>query len=442
MLLKKLVSKPMLIFISLCVGLIIGIYFDEIVIGFSGISTDKKNIEAIYEVVPDGRWRKKETLDTGKELTEQQKKQIAKLKTIGYLSGSQKPPEEKNVTKYDKNKAYEGYNLVVSGHAPEATLINMEGEEVHRWGYEFSKIWKDPSTHSKNSHYWRRAFLLENGDLLAIFEGLGLIKLDKESNLVFACLNGAHHDCHIDRNGNIYLLTRKSHVKSNFSRYNVILEDFITLLDPNGNLLNETSILDAFQQSKFSPVLYQNKLEGDITHTNAIELVDVGKANPASPFRNGQILLSMHSINFVGLLDIKTQRFVWGESDFWAKQHQPTLLDNGNILLFDNQGSFKQSKVIEYNPITRTIQWCYGCSEGEKFYTSVCGSCQRLQNGNTLIIESEAGRAFEVTHEREIVWEYVNPHRAGKNNELIATLFDVVRIPSDFPMDWISKNTR
>ena len=170
------------------------------------------------------------------------------------------------------------------------------------------------------------------------------------------------------------------------------------MLDPNGNLLNETSILDALQQSKFSPVLYQKKLEGDITHTNAIELVDVGKANPASPFRNGQILLSMHSINFVGLLDIKTQRFVWGESDFWAKQHQPTLLDNGNILLFDNQGSFKQSKVIEYNPITRTIQWCYGCSEDEKFYTSVCGSCQRLPNGNTLIIESEPGRAFEVTH--------------------------------------------
>lgn len=442
MLSKKIFSKPLLFIIAFCLGWIIGIYFDEIVIGFYSISIAKKKIETIYEVVPHGRWRKKETLDTKKELTQQQKEQIAKLKTIGYLSGSQESPEEKNVTKFDKTKTYAGYNLVVSGHAPEAILIDMEGEEVHKWSYEFSKIWKDHLPGAESTHYWRRAFLLENGDLLAIFEGSGLIKLDKDSNLVFARLNGAHHDCHIDRNGNIYALTRKSHIKSDFALNNVILEDFITLLDPSGNLLNETSILDALLQSKFAPVVYQQELEGDILHTNNIELVYEGRANPASPFRKGQILLSLRNINFVGLLDIKTQRFVWGESDFWAQQHHPTLIDNGNILLFDNKGSFRQSKVIEYNPISRTIQWCYGCSEDEKFYTATCGSCQRLPNGNTLISESDSGRAFEVTQEREIVWEYINPNRAGRNNELIATLFDVVRIPLDFPLDWISKNTR
>jgi hypothetical protein len=47
------------------------------------------------------------------------------------------------------------------------------------------------------------------------------------------------------------------------------------------------------------------------------------------------------------------------------------------------------------------------------------------------------GRAFEVTPEKEIVWEFYNTHRAGEHNELIATLFDVVRIPQDFPTDWL-----
>ena len=59
-----------------------------------------------------------------------------------------------------------------------------------------------------------------------------------------------------------------------------------------------------------------------------------------------------------------------------------------------------------------------------------------LSNGNTLIVESDAGRAFEVDRGGEIVWEYYNPHRAGPHGELIATLFDVVRLPEDFPTGW------
>jgi hypothetical protein len=57
---------------------------------------------------------------------------------------------------------------------------------------------------------------------------------------------------------------------------------------------------------------------------------------------------------------------------------------------------------------------------------------RRLPNGNTLIVESQAGRAIEVTPDQEIVWEFVHPHRAGPQDELIAQLFDVVRLPPDF----------
>ena len=37
------------------------------------------------------------------------------------------------------------------------------------------------------------------------------------------------------------------------------------------------------------------------------------------------------------------------------------------------------------------------------------GAAQRLPNGNTLITESERGRVFEVTPQKEIVWEFWNP---------------------------------
>jgi hypothetical protein len=42
----------------------------------------------------------------------------------------------------------------------------------------------------------------------------------------------------------------------------------------------------------------------------------------------------------------------------------------------------------------------------------VRASQQRLPNGNTLITEETGGRIFEVTPDREIVWEFVNPVRA------------------------------
>jgi len=42
-----------------------------------------------------------------------------------------------------------------------------------------------------------------------------------------------------------------------------------------------------------------------------------------------------------------------------------------------------------------------------------------------------------VTRSKEIVWEFVSPHRAGDRGELVATLFDLTRIPADSPPGWI-----
>lgn len=48
------------------------------------------------------------------------------------------------------------------------------------------------------------------------------------------------------------------------------------------------------------------------------------------------------------------------------------------------------------------------------FYTLTRGSSQRPPNGNTLIADSEAGQAFEVTPSGEEVWEFWSPHFDGE----------------------------
>jgi len=50
--------------------------------------------------------------------------------------------------------------------------------------------------------------------------------------------------------------------------------------------------------------------------------------------------------------------------------------------------------------------------------------------------ESDNGRAVEVTPDKEIVWEYYNPHRAGENDEFIASVMEMIRLKPDFPIDW------
>ena len=113
------------------------------------------------------------------------------------------------------------------------------------------------------------------------------------------------------------------------------------------------------------------------------------------------------------------------------------LLPSGNLLVFDNNKGGKHSRILELDPLTMEQKWSYEGGKDGPFYSAECGVVQRLPNGNTLIVESLNGRAFEVTPAKKIVWEYYNPYRAGDDAQLIATLFDVVRLGPDFPLDWI-----
>jgi len=146
----------------------------------------------------------------------------------------------------------------------------------------------------------------------------------------------------------------------------------------------------------------------------------------------GDLLISMLYPDAIAEVAPEAETVTWAMTGPWRRQHQPTLLDNGRLLLFDNRGQHRRSSVIELDPDTGRIVWKYEGTKKTPFYSYASGSCQRLANGNTLITESDNGRAFEVTPEKEIVWEFYNPHRAGEDDELIATLFELIRLPEDY----------
>jgi uncharacterized protein (UPF0248 family) len=139
------------------------------------------------------------------------------------------------------------------------------------------------------------------------------------------------------------------------------------------------------------------------------------QGNSVQELPDGDILASFRPTSTVVRISRKTGQILWKLGPpIVAGQHGPTLLANGNILIFDNgthrlDDSMPYSRAIEVNPATNEIVWKYQDYPSWNFFSPRMGIAQRLANGNTLLTESSFGRFFEVTKEGEIVWEYVNP---------------------------------
>ena len=105
------------------------------------------------------------------------------------------------------------------------------------------------------------------------------------------------------------------------------------------------------------------------------------------------------------------------------------MLDNGNILIYDNGFNREYTRIIELDPVKKEIVWEYKADSPELFFSQSQGHAQRLPNGNTLITDSESGRAFEITKNGKIVWEWFNPeiNEEGKRG----IIYRMVRYPKD-----------
>jgi len=362
------------------------------------------------------------------KLSPEQREEMEKLAAIGYTSGYSPATSRTGVTIYDRNTAFDGLNFYTSGHAPEAILMNMKGEELHKWHLDFDQFSPDRRpTGLDRTTFWRRAHLFENGDILAIFEGLGLIKLNKDSKLLWGFQGGAHHDLDVLEDGTIYVLTRAPKILPSINPDHPVLEDFITVLDAQGKVKNNVSIVKAIESSAYAGIIRKTSMIGDIFHTNAIRFLD-GSLESKAPFlKKGNVLISLCYTDTLAIVDMEQSKVVWALSGEWKRQHDPVLLSSGHLLLFDNEGpSQKRSRVLEMDILTGQIFWSY---ESPLFYSPILGSNKRLPNGNTLISESWFGRSFEVTPDHKIVWEFHNPHRAGSNQKFVAVLPDLERVP-------------
>jgi hypothetical protein len=309
----------------------------------------------------------------------------------------------------------------------------MRGDVVHEWTASFNHIWPNP-THVRTpvddaKTYFFSAHLFANGDLLAVFHGgndtpygYGLVKLDKDSKVLWKYSANVHHQVDVDEKGTIYALKQEFlHRAPDGLEYisTPVLVDTVVTLSPDGQELTTIPILEAFRDSAHAtllalldrtprpggpPFLNQSKAANrywDISHANSVKVLTPALAPRFPMFKAGQVLLSLRELDIIAVLDPQSRSIVWATCGPWRKQHDAQFLDNGRLLIFDNSGSrMTGTRVLEYDPRTQVFPWVYAST----INTHEKGMGQRLPNGNTLVCNS-GGELFEVTPAKELVWQ-------------------------------------
>ncbi len=354
---------------------------------------------------------------------------------------SPKRTTEQSLSIYDSTKAYyNGYTLFAPHYGRDVWLIDMKGRVVHRW-----KMKHLPGGDGR---------LLPNGNLLRLnrtlkepLEFFGsvageLVEVDWDGKVIWKHEDlYMHHDFYRMENGNTMI------------NRHVLIPDEIAAKVKGG--IPGTELESGMWGNAFQEINPDGKVVWEwLGYEHMDPEIDVpcplcprtiwGYVNSLFVLPEGDILASFRHLNTIAIIDKRTGsiKWRWGAPYHLGHQHNPTLLENSNILVFDNGfhrvapyeiSSDNYSRVIEVNPKTNEIEWEYKDENVDNFYSGICSSAQRLPDGNTLICESSKGRIFEVTAEKEVIWEFISPfYYAGGRKGSTNLIFKAHRYGYDY----------
>ncbi len=356
--------------------------------------------------------------------------ELRALASIGYVDGTELAVTEAGVV-VSEPAATDGYGLYTSGHDAVAILLDLDGRELHRWWRPFDTLWPDRLVDDRRSEhqYWRRAALLPNGDLLAIIEGQGIVRLDWTSEVVWKWGGGAHHDLEVLPDERIWVLSRRAGYRPDLG-VRPILEDFVTRLDPGGCPEVRISVLDAVLASGAREGFWRDGDWGDVFHTNSLRVLDETTARAHHAWRPGHLLLSLREPSGLVVLDPERAEIVWWWQGPFREQHDPRVVDDGLLMVFDNIGlGDDHSAVRAFDLDDGSEVWRVDEARGATLDSRYLGAAHRIGDGHLLVTESTQGHAFELDQHGEVVWAFRNPERAGPNDAYVAVLPEMLRIP-------------
>lgn len=330
------------------------------------------------------------------------------------------------VTVYDRERSYQGYTLFCESYedpaaSPDGTgkihLVDMEGQAVHTW-----------QTETAQQSFCK---LRPNGNLLyptrdrSDIAEAGIRELTPESDVVWHYHCRVDHDFQVLENGNLLVHTITDEMSPEIGP-ELKRNPYIVEVTPDAELVWEWRGDDHFadlreQLSADEWAYVRDRIDEefpfDWAHNNTCQVVPPNETHELERergddprFAPGNIVFSYRSLDVIGVIDRDSGDIVWAWGpDELDGQHNPQVLPNGNVLLYDNGTRREYSRVVELDPLSETIEWEYQTDPPESFFSPYISGVQRLPNGNTLICEGMEARLFEVTPDRDVVWDFTNP---------------------------------
>ena len=341
---------------------------------------------------------------------------IERLRSLGYLgtSGLPKKGAGRGAVILDRDRMAPGLTLAVFSGACQAMLLSPEGQLVRSWMDQMC-------------HRWDHAELLPDGGVVVVGERLDedeavdpiqtgryLMRLTSRGEIVWRLEINAHHDVSITPDGKLLTLVMTRRRVPEVDPVNDIADDELTLVSMDGAILEKLSLYDIlaaatprypFQKAGANDAGRSHLI--DPFHCNAVRSASVpGLAARHPMYGPGTVIVTSRHQDDLFVIDWAARKLVW----HWGRgilsgPHDASVLSDGHVLVFDNGLARGASRVLELDPLDPTAlrQFAPG---GSKFFDRVMGSCQRLSNGNTLIVHSEGGSALELSPEGAPVWTY------------------------------------
>jgi hypothetical protein len=221
-------------------------------------------------------------------------------------------------------------------------------------------------------------------------------------------------------------------------------EPTVLEISPAGEILTEISVIDLLQKNDLHGLLHMGRFDdiqrgkakttGDTLHLNDVEIFPLN-LEPGH-FKPGDLMISLRNIHTVLVFDPKTEEITYRQSGGFVGQHDPDFIDGDRISVFDNAVAIGDDAARESRIVILSAEKAnagpevyYKGTDVSPFYTDVMGKHQWLSNGNLLLTESTKGRAFEVDHKGEIVWQFIN---FVNDDGLVGLIDEAQRLPNEF----------
>jgi len=351
-----------------------------------------------------------------------------------------------------------GLNLVTRFQDETRFLVEVmdaEGRQVHRWNVDWFEIWPDadhlpegriprspPGTHVHG------AVVLPDGDLVFNYEHLGLVRLDRDGDVVWRLPYQTHHSVHLDEAGNLWVSGQIDHATplDRFPQRSPPFTEYTALeVSPGGEILGEWSISRILQDNGLEGLLHLGTTANQDMRVGTADLLHLNDVEPfpdsleEGVFRRGDVMVSLRNINTVLVFDAASGKVRHVSTGMFVRQHDPDFIDGDRFSVFDNhnvgpENGESRSRIVIVDAAAGETTVAFAGSPEHPFYSDIMGKHQWLPGGHLLVTESMQGRAFELDDEGNVVWEYVNQVRPGtvglvEEVQRLAPRFDAVFRP-------------